>query len=201
MDLSGKILMKLSHLLDYLNIMQSEEGDIMSNLYCGHETKKEKPNKCDEISYNGPSYGTFWQNEFVTVPLNGAFPFNHFGPTSPDVTVVTPTSIKVLRAGVYYISFSASIDVTTNTNPSTNFYQRISLFINGNPVPNQQASFGVFFPRPSIICVQIQGDVILNIPENSILTLVNDTPAAFGSAITTCDNGINAVTLNLFRIK
>lgn len=154
---------------------------------------------CCKCIGENPSYGTFWQNDFVTVELQDAFPFNFSGPSTPDICLINPKSIKVHKEGVYHISYTVTVDVFVNDNPSNTVEQRISVYVNGIQQPNSQTGFGIAVPDiPS--CIAISGDAIIYIPENSTLQLKNDGPFGSSSSITTCDNGINAATFNIIKI-
>lgn len=146
-----------------------------------------------------PSYAAFWQTNFVTVNLNNAFPFNFTGPTTTDITLLPPSTIKVAKAGVYHISYRVAVSVASNSNPNNFVDQRISLYVNGVQQPNSQTSFGIYAPDITS-CVPISGDAIISIPANASLQLKNDGIYTGSSAITTCDNGVNAVTFNIIKI-
>lgn len=146
-----------------------------------------------------PSYGTFWQTDFITVDLNEAFPFNFTGPSTEDISLLNPTTVKVNKSGVYYISYRVAVSVASNSNPNNFVDQRISLYINGIQQPNSQASFGIYAPDITS-CVPIAGDAIVSIPANATLQLKNDGNFSGSSSITTCDNGVNAATFNIIKI-
>lgn len=152
-----------------------------------------------EVTALAPSYATFWQTDFVTVDLESDFPFNFTGPTTPDITLSSPTTVLVQKAGVYHINFRVAVSVSRNDNPNDFVDQRVSLYVNDVQQPNTQASFGFFSPD-IISCVALAGDAIVYIPANATLKLKNDGEFSGSSSITTCDNGVNAVTFNIIKI-
>ncbi|MGL5330019.1 MAG: hypothetical protein ACRDD7_12170 [Peptostreptococcaceae bacterium] len=146
-----------------------------------------------------PSYATFWQSEFVTVDINKSFPFNFEGPSTDDICLINPTTIKIKKEGVYQIYFRVAVNVSVNDNPNNYVDQRVSLYINGEQEPHTQASFGIYAQdQPS--CIPISGEFIVEIPACSIVQLKNDGIYSGSSSITTCDNGVNAVTINIVKI-
>ncbi|MGL5328633.1 MAG: hypothetical protein ACRDD7_05145 [Peptostreptococcaceae bacterium] len=154
---------------------------------------------CDYMHHKKPSYGAFWQSEFITVDINQAFPFNFTGPTTTDISLLNPTTIKVNKAGVYQIYYRVAVDVTMNSNPANFVDQRISLYVNNVQQPDTQGSFGILAPDIRS-CVPISGQAIISIPANATLQLKNDGIYTGSSSISTCDNGVNAVTFNIVRI-
>ena len=152
-----------------------------------------------EYKVHQPSYATFWQSDFVTVKLNENFPFNFTGAKTPDINLLTPTKISVCKPGVYQISYRVTVNVPVNDNPSDFVDQRISLYINGSSIPNSQVSFGILTADIQG-CIPIHGETIIFIPPNSTLELKNDGPFSGSSEITTCDNGVNAITFNIVKI-
>ncbi|MGG5460916.1 hypothetical protein [Clostridium sp. B9] len=146
-----------------------------------------------------PSYATFWQDEFITIPLNEPFFFKFTGPTTPDIYLLDPSTIKVSKAGVYQVNYQVLLNVDANTNPSTLVSQRISLYVNGIQQPNSQTSFGIELIETQA-CFPISGNFIVEIPADANLQLKNDGIYTGSSPITTCDNGVNSVSFSIIRI-
>ncbi|MGY1461842.1 exosporium leader peptide-containing protein [Bacillus toyonensis] len=145
------------------------------------------------------AYGYFWQTDFITVSFGNSFPFNQTGPIAGGVSLLNPTTITIVQAGVYRVSFISSIN--TVLNPVFPHTPVISLFLNNSPIPNAQANFGFqILDSADTGCYQLNGEVILSIPSNSILQLRNNS--FFNNQnILTCDAGINAVELTIFKLN
>ncbi|MGN5653495.1 exosporium leader peptide-containing protein [Bacillus sp. Brlt_9] len=145
------------------------------------------------------AYGYFWQTDFITVPFGDSFPFNQTGPIAGGVSLLNPTTISIVQAGDYRVSFISSIN--TVLNPVFPHSPVISVFLNNSPIPNTQANFGFLLSDSTNTgCYQLSGEVILSIPSNSILQLQNNS--FFNDQdILTCDAGINAVELTIFKLN
>lgn len=145
------------------------------------------------------AYGYFWQTDFITIPFGDSFPFNQTGPIAGGVSLLNPTTISIAQAGDYRVSFISLIN--TVLNPVFPHIPVISVFLNNSPIPNAQADFGFEITDSADIgCYQLNGEVILSIPSNSILQLRNNS--FFNNQdILTCDAGINAVELTIFKLN
>jgi hypothetical protein len=143
------------------------------------------------------AYGTFWQDNFLRVPINQPFAFNHTGPTAGGITLLNSTTIGIAEPGDYMISYYVSYNLTlSDVDPDD---PTISLLLNNQPLPNAQDDFGILIRDNEFTgCTPIVGEVIVSIPANSTLQLINTSPN--GQDIFTCDNGINAATLNIVKI-
>ncbi|MED2841450.1 preprotein translocase [Bacillus wiedmannii] len=145
-----------------------------------------------------PSYGTFWQDGFITVPFGNSFSFNRIGPNVGGVSLLNPTTVRIEHTGDYRISFISTIN--TVANPVFPHVPVISIFLNGNPLPNAQGDFAIEFDNSaSSGCYQLNGEAIIRIPANSTLQLRNNS-FFNNQSIRTCDNGINAVELTIFKL-
>ncbi|HGH7176292.1 TPA: exosporium leader peptide-containing protein [Bacillus wiedmannii] len=145
------------------------------------------------------AYGYFWQTDFITVPFGNSFPFNQTGPIAGGISLLNPTTISIVQAGDYRISFISSIN--TVLNPIFPHSPVISIVLNNSPIPNAQTNFGfLLLDSADTGCYQLNGEVILSIPSNSILQLRNNS--FFNNQnILTCDAGINAVELTIFKLS
>ncbi|MGG5762818.1 MULTISPECIES: exosporium leader peptide-containing protein [Bacillus cereus group] len=142
------------------------------------------------------AFGNFWQSTFITVPIGGLFSFNQTGPIAGGVSLLNPTTIGITQAGTYQVSFIASINSSSIT--SFPFAAGISVLLNNNPIPNAQGSFGIIIENPlSIQCNQLAGQLLLSVPANSTISLTN----IGDNIITTCDDGINAIELTIFKLS
>ncbi|PFM28094.1 exosporium leader peptide-containing protein [Bacillus cereus] len=142
------------------------------------------------------AFGNFWQSDFINIPIGGLFSFNQSGPIAGGVSLLNPTTISITQAGIYQVSFIASIDSSLIT--TFPYAAGISILLNNNPIPNAQGSFGILILAPvSITCNQLTGQLILSVPANSTISLTN-----IGSNnIITCDDGINALELTIFKLN
>lgn len=94
------------------------------------------------------------------------------------------------------MSFIASIDSSVIT--VFPYEAGISILLNNNPIPNAQGSFGIVILAPlPLTCNQLAGQLILSVPANSTISLTN----IGNNSITTCDNGINAIELTIFKLN
>lgn len=144
------------------------------------------------------AYGTFWQSGFITVPVNEPFVFNHTGPSAGGVSLLNPTTVSIAEPGNYRVTYNISYNLTqSNINPDD---PTVSLLLNNSAIPNAQDDFGLLIRDNEFTgCTPIIGDVIISIPANSTLQLINTSPN--GQDIVTCDAGINAVTLNIEKVS
>jgi hypothetical protein len=154
---------------------------------------------CPVVPTSTPAYGTFWQTEFITVPFTEAFPFSNTGLTVGGVTLSDPSTIRITQAGSYRVSFISSINTTVN--PVFPHIPVISFRLNGAPLANSQGNFGIQIDNPTNLgCSQLSGEILVFIPANSTLQLINNS-SFNGQNILTCDNGINAVELTITKIN
>ncbi|HHT7190832.1 TPA: exosporium leader peptide-containing protein [Bacillus cereus] len=142
------------------------------------------------------AFGNFWQSEFINIPVGGFFSFNQTGPIVGGVSLLDSTTIGITQAGIYQVSFIASIDSSLIT--LFPYAAGISILLNNAPIPNAQGSFGILILAPvSITCNQLTGQLILPVPANSTIRLSN----IGNNNIITCDDGINALELTIFKLN
>ncbi|HDR7783244.1 MULTISPECIES: exosporium leader peptide-containing protein [Bacillus] len=145
------------------------------------------------------AYGTFWQTEIITVPFESPFSFNQADPMVGGISLLNPTTINIKQAGDYRISFISSINLTVAL--SFPYSPTISILLNNSLIPNFKATFGLSILDPEDVdCAQLIGDTILSVPANSTLQLINNSFVG-ETAIRTCDNGINALELNIIKLN
>jgi len=148
---------------------------------------------------SGPAYGTFWQTEFITVSFGDPFPFNHFGPIAGGVSLLNPTTIQFSQAGDYRVSFISTINTTLN--PVFPHIPVMTIFLNNNPLANSQGDFAIQMTNSANNeCLQLVGETIVTVPENSTIQLRNNS--GFNKQkIVTCDNGINSLELTVTKLS
>lgn len=143
-----------------------------------------------------PAYGNFWLTVGgITIPINNPIPFNQTGPTTGGVSLVDPTTIRIAQGGDYFISYV----VTVNLLASGSRDAALSLFLNGDIVPNLQTTFAINGDNEDV-CLQISGQAILSIPNNSTLQLVNTDPSS-PSDLVTCDSRVNNAAINIIKLS
>lgn len=129
------------------------------------------------------------------IPINNPIPFNQTGPTAGGVFLASPTTIRITQGGDYFVSYI----VTANLGQSGSTDAVISLFLNTIRVPSLQTTFAVSGADDDI-CLQISGQAILSIPNNSILQLVN-TDVSSPSNLVTCDSRVNNAAINIIKLS
>ncbi|WP_439022626.1 exosporium leader peptide-containing protein [Bacillus thuringiensis] len=145
------------------------------------------------------AYGHFWQSDFIGVIFGEPFSFNQGGLIAGGVSLLNPTTVSITQAGVYRISFIATIAILeTDSFPSA---PNISIFLNDNPIPNAQATFGLtLLNQEAAGCHQLTGECLLLVPANSTIQLKNDSSFT-SQEIVTCDDGINAIELTIIKLN
>ncbi|MDM5255111.1 exosporium leader peptide-containing protein [Bacillus toyonensis] len=145
------------------------------------------------------AYGTFWQTDIITVPFESPFSFNQADPMVGGISQLNPTTITITQAGDYRISFISSINLTVAL--SFPYSPTISILLNNSLIPNFKATFGLLIQdSEDVDCAQLIGDTILSVPANSTLQLINNSFVG-DTDIRTCDNGINALELNIIKLN
>ncbi|MEK4604750.1 exosporium leader peptide-containing protein [Bacillus sp. FSL L8-0099] len=145
------------------------------------------------------AYGTFWQTEIITVPFESPFSFDQADPMVGGISLLNPTTINITQAGDYRISFISSINLTVAL--SFPYSPTISILLNNSLIPNFKATFGLsILDSEDVDCAQLIGDTILSVPANSTLQLINNSFVG-EKDIRTCDNGINALELNIIKLN
>lgn len=142
------------------------------------------------------SYATFFQTECVEVNLGDAFPFNRIGASTPDITLLDFTTIKINKSGVYNISYKIPL---INNPENTLDNQRINIYINNKFEKNIQGNLALLNPQ-ILGCSAISGDIIAYIPENSTLQIRNDSYSNEGSPVKSCFYDVISPRLNIVMI-
>lgn len=149
-----------------------------------------------ERSNKESSYATFLQNEVVRVGLNECFPFNMTELYNDDIVLVSPTTIKVKKSGVYHIIYKIPVNIE---NKKDHLEQSIGLYVNGILQKNIQRTFGIINPI-SKDYMYIIGNDIIYLPENTILQLKNNGFSINSKTITSCNKHNSYASFNMVKI-
>lgn len=174
------------------------------NKYTHHdENKSINKNGCGDGKETTkiPSYGNFWQTDFLRVPFANPFSFNNTGPTAGGVALLNPNTVKIMKSGDYRVSYIVSIN--TVGNPVFPHIPVVSVFLNDSiiPIANAQATFAIQLNNSTELgCFQLVGEAIISVPANSTLQLKNHS--IFNRQdILTCNNGINALEITIEKVS
>lgn len=141
-----------------------------------------------------PAYGSFWQNQFISIPFNQPIPFNNMGPSAGGVILSNPTTIFIPQAGDYEINYVVTAIISTTPTPSVH---GVNVFLNAIPVPKFQASFGISTFDPDVSdCRQITGTAIISVPNNSTLQLKN-----IGFDLSLCNDIVSGAALTIKKLN
>ena len=145
------------------------------------------------------SFGTFSNNQSEIVPINRPFSFNQVGRGTSDICLAAPTMIRVQNAGVYNIYYNVGVSVTGAQGGGT-VNHRVNLYTNFVQQPNSHADFSVTRPVATT-CYNISGCVTVCLPQNGVVSLMNDSNFVGGSDMTTCASGSSPVVLSIVRVR
>lgn len=143
-------------------------------------------------------FGNFVQKDFITVPLNTAFPWSKQGLT--DGVQLDPSNNKKIiieKAGKYKIDFVVFIQ-----NQATSTFYSPSVLIQRNGRLIRKSRFAVQLFPTSGVCMQITGTAIIGVQrDNSVIRLINRSGVDGDSTdIVTCDNGPVAAAISVVKI-
>ena len=144
------------------------------------------------------SFGTFANNQSETVPVNRPFSFNQVGRGTSDICLAAPSMIRVQNAGVYNVFYNVGVNVTGGETADT-VNHRVNLYANFVQQSNSHPDFSVTRPI-STTCYNISGCATVCLPQNGVISLMNDSNFVGGSTITTCANGTSPVVLSIARV-
>lgn len=143
-------------------------------------------------------FGNFFQTDFITVPLNTAFPWSNQGPKN-GVKLDPSNNKKIIveKAGKYQIDFLVFIQ-----NQATSTFYAPSVLIQKNGHRVRRSRFALQLFPTSGVCLQLTGTVIINVPtDNSVIKLINRSGKDGDSTdIVTCNNGPVAATIRVVKV-
>lgn len=141
-----------------------------------------------------PSYATFWNTGFPSAGPLSAFSFNATGVKTDDITISADgKTITVNTTGIYEISYHVSALFQNSTD--IKFF--VGIFINN--INNRLANSGLEYiiPAPiSFLCFPIDYSFQTKINFGDKIELRN----IFINTLSTCDNIIPSLSINLSRI-
>ena len=144
------------------------------------------------------SFGTFSNNQAETVPVNRPFSFNQVGRGTSDICLAAPSMIRVQNAGVYNVYYNVGVNVVGGETADT-VNHRVNLYANFVQQSNSHQDFSV--TRPTVTtCYNISGCARVCMPQNGVISLMNDSNFVGGSDISTCANGTSPVVLSIVRV-
>lgn len=149
-----------------------------------------------ERSNKESSYATFLQTQLIKVGLNEYFPFNATHIYSKDILLLSPTTIKINKSGVYHIIYKIPVNIEDKKD---HLEQSIGLYINNILQKNIQRTFGVIDPNHKN-CMSIIGNDIVYIPENTIIQLKNNGFSEKSKSITSYNREGNYASFNIVKI-
>ena len=149
-----------------------------------------------ERSNKESSYATFYQSETVVVILNDFFPFNITEPENEDIFLLDPTTIQVIKSGVYHIIYKIPVQIDDKKD-STN--QSLGLYINGVLQKNIQRIFAIKDPCNKNRMFILE-DIVVYVPNNSTFQLKNDNFTSSINSITTYNGEDIYPTFNIVKI-
>ena len=144
------------------------------------------------------SFGTFANNQSETVPVNRPFSFNQVGRGTSDICLVAPNMIRVQNAGMYNVYYNVGVSIAGAEGGGT-VNHRVNLYTNFVQQPNSHPDFSVTRPTETT-CHNISGCATVCLPQNGVVSLMNDSNFVGGSDMTTCASGSSPVVLSIIRV-
>lgn len=154
-----------------------------------HDPKPDPKPKCGGLVPQ--SFAALANNQSTTVPARTPLTFNQVGTGTNDICLTSASTILVKTAGTYNVAYSVGI----NTVGDPKDY-KINLYVNFEKQPNGHHNFS---ENQNCVntCMNIVRTQQVNIPQNAVITLMNDSQ----NTITTCQNGTSPVVLTITRVK